>query len=411
MGSKKILFILSEYPPLTSPTALAASLVINEMAKKEEVYCLRIYDGSQKVNDPVQIFSLFPSKSNSAWSTSKIGTKLKRLIFRLRQTVLIPFYPIAHPVLQNKVNKLAIKICKKYNIDVVICVSFPFESIVAGNYIKRTLPQIKFVSYLIDAFACGTPPKYLPKVFSNRRRESYEKRMISNADLVIAMESGRDFYEGKKYAGNIKFLNPAFFDDAKVSLVPDQTNRFDCNNTTITIVYSGYLYLPDRDPTFIIKALSNVPQYRFRLQFVGRSEVNQVIEKEKKEINYEILCSGHVGHDELKQILNNANIFLHLGVSNSNAISGKIFEYMSYGKPIIALYFKDGEATLPYLNKYPFSCCIDMRKTSYEMAGKIIFDFINQCKGKTVPLNYVKEVFYTSTPEAFVHEIEMLGGE
>ncbi len=66
---------------------------------------------------------------------------------------------------------------------------------------------------------------------------------------------------------------------------------------------------------------------------------------------------------------------------------------------------------MPYLNKYPFSCCIDMRKTSYEMAGKIIFDFINQCKGKTVPLNYVKEVFYTSTPEAFVHEIEMLGGE
>lgn len=407
----KILFITSEYPPITSPTALAASFVIDEMAKKKDVYCLRVYGDSETNKEKVRVFSLLKNGRKTVRATNRISKIFDTILFRLRQIVLIPIYPIAHPFLQKRLNETATKLCKEYHIDTVICVSFPFESVVAGNDIKNKLPQIQFVPYLIDAYACGTPPKYLPRKYSNWRREAYEKKMLSNADMIIAMESGKSYYERKGYAENIKYLNPAFFVDNMFSSSFDKNDSAISNNEIITIVYSGYLYLPDRDPTFIIRALSSVPKYKFRLQFVGRSEVNNIIEKEKKEVDYEISCSGHVEHDELNKILNNADIFLHLGVSNSNAISGKIFEYMSYGKPIIALYFDDDEAALPYLKKYPLSCCINTRKTSFTEAGKIISDFIKSCNGKTISLKEVKELFYTSTTGAFVHEIEMLMDE
>ncbi len=403
MKEKKILFITSEYPPKNSPTALAASFVIDYLSNYNQVFCLIINsDENTEKKGNVSIVPL-KRKINLSFGSGFIA----KLLFRIRQIVLIPFYPVLYPLKQIRINKKAEEICITNNIDIIVCVSFPFESVIAGAYVKRILPRVKFIPYLIDAYACGTLPKYLPKKYSFSRKIEYEKKHIINSDLVIAMESSKDFYEKNKYINKISFLNPSFFAN---NLVKNGTKN-DIKvrqNRKITIVYSGYLYLPDRDPEYIIQVLSKICEYSFDLIFVGKKEKNIILKNEKEKSNVNIISIGHISHNELRDYLKNADCFLHLGVQNKNAISGKIFEYIGYGKPIISIFFNENEATLPYLNKYPLSCCINKSITTVEQAASIIRRFLKKTDNQIVDQMEMLNLFYTSTPKAFEDLLDTL---
>ncbi len=392
---KRILFITKEYPAITSPTALAVSSVIEAMRKDYDVYCLALQT-SVPVSKELEEHVFFLQKKSK-----KISPKFwSNFVFRLHQLLMSPFYPVFHPWQQAKLNHKALKICQQYHIDIVICVCFPFETIVSGSYIKKRLAQVKVVSYLIDAFACGTLPKYLPKIFAAFRKQCYEKKHIKNSDLIIAMESSKPYYQQQKepFYRDIQYLNPAF-------MLPPQTQRASNNSIIqkgkINIVYTGYLYLPDRNPTYIIRLLSSLNNKNIRLIFIGRAKIGHIIEHEKTSFSGDLIQVDFLPHEQLGPILNEADVLLHLGVSNNNAISGKIFEYMAYGKPIMGIYFKQKEATLPYLAKYPLACCINRETTSFEGAKKQLADFLQKSVGKKVPYPTVCQLFYTSTPEAF----------
>lgn len=398
---KRVLFITQEYPAKNSPTALAAFAVIEKLKENYDVYCLALEGSNANADSKV-----FYSEKENQKSHKK---SLDRILLRIRQLFMIPFYPVFHPLQQIKLNKKAFEICKQYGIDIVVCVSFPFEAVVAGNYIKKRIPGIKLVSYLIDAYACGTLPKYLPKAFAAYRKHNYERKYIKGSDLIIAMESSKFYYSKQKdrFYKNIQYLNPAFM------LPPKEYNTNDSSiiqRGKINIVYAGYLYLPDRNPTYIIRLLSSLNNNNIRLIFIGKSDIGQIIENEKKSFNGEILKLDFLPHDQLPGILKGADALLHLGVSNDNAISGKIFEYMSYGKPIICTYFKEKEATLPYLAKYPLSCCINSTVSSFEDAKIQLNNFLQKSLGKEISYSDVYKLFYTSTPDAFSDVIKQKFG-
>lgn len=393
---KRILFITGEYPAFASPTSLAASFVIDHSRNDYEVYCLSIRNnGNHKSTQNTRVIHM--SDNNGDILSAKFKS---RLWLRVNQILTIPIYPILHPKMQHKLNKKAFEICSKYKIDAIVGVSFPFEAVIAGAYVKKKIPEIIFIPYLIDAYSCGTPPKYLPQSYSNRRRLWYEHNAISNADGIIAMKSGREFYEKQEYEcyHKIYYLNPAFFVEPK-----RRTDKSDNHHLQgyINIVYTGYLYLPDRNPTYAIRLFSSLKSFKVRLTFIGRTEVKDIIEKEKKTFNGELSAPGFMKHEQLEDFLMNADFLLHMGVSNGSAISGKIFEYMSYGKPIIALYHDPNEATLPYLEKYPYAICINIKTTPVDIATILIEKFITENMGKVAEPSSLKALFYDSTPDAF----------
>lgn len=397
---KRVLFITNEYPVLASPTSLAASMVINNPKYDYEVFCLSIRN--IKRDNTAEGICTFNLSEKGGKIKSQNKTKL-----RISQFLTIPIYPVLHPYLQMILNRKSYEICLEQKIDIVISVSFPFESVIAGAYVKKRLPDIIFIPYLIDAFSCGTPPKYLPVNYSNKKRLKYEYKAIRNGDGIIAMESGRKFYEKQVYKcyHRFKYLNPAFFVGPKHCFSKCIENE---DNELIKVVYSGYLYLPDRDPTYAIRLLSSIEKYKFSLSFIGRNEANDIIETKRATFNGEILTPGFMKHEELEEVLANADFLLHLGVSNGRAISGKIFEYMSYGKPIIALYYDPNEATIPYLEKYPYAICINTSSTQMEDAVIALQKFITENIGKIADRESIEKLFYSSTPGAFwdvIHEI------
>ena len=108
--------------------------------------------------------------------------------------------------------------------------------------------------------------------------------------------------------------------------------------------------------------------------------------------------------------LKDADVLLNFGVDNPNAISGKIFEYIGFVKPIISTYFIDDEAVLPVLNKYPAALLLDERKEpkEYESAiGKFLADY----EKAQIDVGLIERTFKNNLPETYVETIEKVLNE
>lgn len=61
----------------------------------------------------------------------------------------------------------------------------------------------------------------------------------------------------------------------------------------------------------------------------------------------------------------------------------KIFDYMSFGKPIIHFYFSDDDVNVPWLNRYCNSFCVKISDNDYsDIANKLAL-FILSRSGAT----------------------------
>ncbi len=113
---------------------------------------------------------------------------------------------------------------------------------------------------------------------------------------------------------------------------------------------------------------------------------------------------GWVSHPELEEALEKADILLNIAEKDGKQISSKLFEYMSYGKPIIHFYYKDADVNLRYLRNYPLALCICNNRLSdeeREMVEKWILGVMNL----RVPMEVVESVFKEMTPAYVVEEI------
>ncbi len=410
---RRILFITNEYPPISSPTSIVVKPVIDTLKKEFSVYVLSI--GSKDIFDDSEKVYVVNGGLEKKYANKKNGLVhlFLRLNLRLKQFVNLPLYPVYRPFLQRKLEKAALSICKRNNIDCIVSVCFPQEAVAAGCYVKKKLPCIKYVPYIIDAFSGGTLPKYLPATIARRRKIEYESSVTGNADAIIAMESAKSFYSKTDIQTSRYYLNPALLIKPDNKYVEAKDLSFDLNKDKINVLYTGYLYYPDRDPSYIIQLLSELKITNLSLTFVGKcdKECEKIIQQEKKTFNGDLNLIPFVPHDELNHVLKSADVFLNLGVANSNAISGKIFEYMAFGKPILSICFDENDAALPYLKKYPLSCLINKYNDNYEDVVSKVGLFLENSIGKIVPYEIVEKLFYSSTPAAFCDCIKNVLGE
>lgn len=398
---RNVLFILSGYPAASSPTDLAAEPVIRDLRRDHNVFCLTRRGAGRPAHETVDGVEIFRVREHLlAGRKGGVCRALTALRFRITQLLTIPLYPKVTPFFERRFCRKARSVCRDKKIDTVISVCFPPEAVAAGYYVKKKLPDIIFVPYMIDAYACGTLPKFLPRSFTAKKLAARERRWIDAADRVIAMPASREFREKTFGDEKTRYLNPAF-----LSAPPRETEQTDgiLEKDRINVLFTGYLYLPDRDPGYVIRALDREDVC---LIFVGKDRVGDLWDRVSFKGTLKHI--GFMPHEKLAGLLAGADVLLNMGVSNSRAISGKIFEYMAFGKPILTTYFKEDDAALAYLARYPLSCTLDQTRLTAEEAAERFDAFVRETSGKQVPFETVRELFYDSTPEAFTEEIKTL---
>lgn len=108
------------------------------------------------------------------------------------------------------------------------------------------------------------------------------------------------------------------------------------------IVYTGMIYCGTRNPAPLFRAIKNIrknPSIKIVVEFFGKpGDLDAIVRSEGAEDF--VVHRGIVSHHESLQIQSNADLLLILETENANAVgvlTGKIFEYLASGRPILAV--------------------------------------------------------------------------
>lgn len=235
------------------------------------------------------------------------------------------------------------RLITRYKIDVVLVTAPPFSAFLIGNHLKRRYPRLKLISDFRDEwldFSYRTFAVYKsPSTF--RRVKNIERETVALADAVLTVtESHRRTIAGRY---------PGLKEEKLVHLAngydPEMFANFHPrphDGDKLIIAHLGTVYQIST-PARLLDALDGLPEAireRVELRFAGRITEPQRPLLEGRKVA--IRCLGFLPQSEAFRQAEVAD-FLFLSITDPNLASGKIYEYLAMGKPILALSPPGGE--------------------------------------------------------------------
>ena len=282
-------------------------------------------------------------------------------------------------------------IVMKYNITMVIPIAAYFTTISTALRLKKIIPSIEVITYLVDP--CSTNLLKPLSSFTLKRRRVLEKKFLAESKVVITTDIIKgDFYQ--KY-GELLLTNTYAFDFPNVIKMNYQKRNF---SNSIDFVYSGTIY-GGRNPSFCFKLFGMMHlENEVVITFIGTNDVKDHLN------NVTIKTMGYVSINESRQFLANADFLVLLGNKTTNQVPSKLFEYISFGKPIINLPQSPNCPTIKYLKKYPLAINIIEGEKPINEQVRELENFINKSYNKTIDWETINAKFYECTPKFFVEK-------
>lgn len=411
---KKILFLIQWYPSFRSANVNCDTNIIKELLNtgRYEIYCLSYKPKTRPKHEFVDGLHVYRFKRSLWWTKiqnlseknelkqHKFIFKLDRLFLRIRQLFTFPIYPVTEPFLCLHYYHKAKELYKKEHFDIVISEHFGVDTLYAGYLLKKNFPEIKFMPIFWDSLSGGFCPKFLPEWYCRYKKRALEKKVMTIADKGIVMESSlqHHFRTTSKYD---------YFNKLQVLNIPylykrvDQSGKLEYPKTGLHFVYSGTM--SQRNPDYILKLLSALGSTK--VTFICNTSYHSDIYKHN--FNGVLECLPYMPYAELTSQLKTADVLFNIGVRESTAISGKIFDYMGYCKPIISTIFIDNEASIQYIEKYPQGMIVDERLPIEQNLEKLIA-FLEYCSHSSFSFAEVAQNFSSALPDSFVKLIDGL---
>ncbi len=403
---QRVMFLLDYYIPNASPNGVCVEKVAKCFVQNGwgvAVVCFRSpQQPDVEVRDGIEIYRVCdpgPTHKNTKIDAIKFYSKWlipSQFPITERKQVTQQLFDGAERLLQTQ----------KY--DVVVCVHLPVETLIAGTRIKERYPDIVVVSYMLDSLSGGFIPRFLPEAFARKRKLIWENNLFKKLDKVILMQSSRKHHEDhlsmEEWYDNAVYLDIPLLEKNLVSMRCEKDESY-----RAVITFCGLLNDPYRHVRHFVEIAKRCKQYKF--VFAGSSNIETELKEFQNEEDSNIVYLGQIQHSEVEKLLSKSDVLLNLGVTVPSAISGKIFEYMSYGKPIVSTYSIDNEACIPYLSKYQLGLLIDERTGNIEQQAEQLCHFVEKTKKQKIDFSTMEKVFYKNTPQAFVDYLEMVAQE
>ena len=401
---KKILFVGGRYYPKASPNSICFQNIIDELPEdKYEVSVLCYKDGLEdtskaktiKISRGLIQTILYKFEDRKS-SISSIIVRILLLLQKIKHIAFYCVWPWCDPVVTLRAIRAVKKANQTHHYDIIVAVHMPLSSLIVAHIMKKKHPGIQYIAYFLDSLSGGAPPRFMSEETYSRKAIKWERKLLSNADDIVFMESSRDYhekiYQNTELVSRITYLDLPML-RRRAPMPEEDKNLF---------VYVGSLAPSVRSPEFFLKVFSTVDDDNWRLVFIGDDTCDVLNEYAQKDKRIKVI--GRCRHEEAIRYEEKATILINLGNKNPNLTPSKVFEYMSFCKKIVSTYPIDNEPSTIYLKKYPCSLLLDERGDVLEAARKLQ-SFV---KDKQCPVKYkeVEQRFFANTPEAFIHIIE-----
>jgi glycosyltransferase involved in cell wall biosynthesis len=228
-------------------------------------------------------------------------------------------------------------------IDIVLVSAPPFSSLLIGNRLKRDFPILKLVSdfrdewldFYLNAF------EYFRSDSIRRHATRIEAETVHNSDLVLSITNSCVNTIRSRYPSlpDDRFLclpngfDPAMFADFQPKPHGEQVLR---------VAHVGTVY-PTATPRFYLDALDALDdrtRARISTHFVGRvtdEERGSMLKRKSHIVEH-----GFVPQSQAVEAMAEADVLL-LTMTDPSFTSGKIYDYLATGKPILAISPRGGE--------------------------------------------------------------------
>jgi glycosyltransferase involved in cell wall biosynthesis len=228
----------------------------------------------------------------------------------------------------------------------------------------------------------------LPKLKIIKKFDQYlENSVLKNASAITMVSP--NFFSNNIHRRKLKII-PNGFDLSDMKVV-----KKNLPSEKFTIKYMGSLKSRQYVDSFfvLLKELSENNELRknIRVEFIGLMDPLAHKKILEKNILIEILFLGYLPHDQALGRIADADLLLHvIGVSNlaKSVATGKLFEYLMIGRPILSYGPKGGQAD----------------RILNETGGGKLYDYSDKDGAKEYILNHYhrwkrKEVTFTPNPE------------
>jgi glycosyltransferase involved in cell wall biosynthesis len=234
------------------------------------------------------------------------------------------------------------QVVKKYGIDAILVTAPPFSAFLVGNAIKRAFPAVRLISdfrdewlrFFLSTFEFQNSP------YIRRRSESIERATVELSDVVVSVTAPLVDELRNRYSGQPggKFVCiPNGYDPAAFA----NFHRRAHEGSKVVITYVGTVYSAT-SPLCYFEALDALPESlraRIETRFIGRVAEDQ---RDLLESRRDIKLLGYVPQAEALRHMEETD-YLLLTMTDPTCVTGKIYEYLATGKPILAFSPPGGE--------------------------------------------------------------------
>jgi len=417
---KKILIMMGSYFPKPMANGICTHQIALELKKNGydvHVICFNksgdlkedTYEGIIIHRVKMRMFfrlRFYAEDNINTWK-GKCIYKVAMIINKIKKLIYAPFYPMTSPIFIYRYYKLAKRLHKENNFDIIISVYNPLEALIAGSMMKKKYKEINFAIYILDTLSNSPKVKFLSKSWTEWKGWQWEKRIYKYADIIFNMKCHEEHHKKERY--------DKYIDKMKIVDIPlftnfnNDTKQF-CNpfdKYNIQWVYSGTLYLGGRDPEYLCKIFTELNnKYNNRLHFYSRGNCEHIIIKYQDKSNDTIVRHGYVDRHEMLQAISYADILISIGNQESDMIPSKIFEYISTGKKIIHFYKSFNDSSIVYYKDYANVLLINENDNFFENINAIK-KFIYH-KQNDILVDNLKKIYIKNTPEYTVNFIKKI---
>ena len=301
-----------------------------------------------KTSEPFLIYNLLQGKTKKEATIALSGVQNNKSLFKklalwLRANL---FVPDARKGWKPYAINAEEKIIKNEKIKAIITTGPPHSTHLTGLYLKKKYD----IPWLMDFRDPWTNIYYNTQL--NRPKsvvekdKNFENQALMNADALTTVSN----ILKDEFTDRIAFANVIYngFDEDDVAPLIKQHLKTD----KFTISYVGSLK-PKHDVVTLWEALEELVieniefKNDFVLRFTGKTDNNIINTLKSSKINTNIILDGYVTHIEAVEKMCSANMLLFIvpiAENNKLNITGKIFEYIASGTPLLPFGPLDGEA-------------------------------------------------------------------
>lgn len=239
----------------------------------------------------------------------------------------------------------ACRLIESEKIKYIITTSPPHSTQLIGLKLKKKYPGIKWIADLRDPWTdiyyydlfCHTPA-------ARKIDRYYEKLVLSSADRIITV--------GKSLKELFSFKIPGTENKSEVISNGYDNTDFEgikpLNPDEFTISYIGTLSDSYNLSGFLDALAGFVSEgFRVRLKFIGMVSPGQKSLILAKTVKFSVDFIAYADHKTaIKYMMESSALLLIIPdhTSNRSIITGKIFEYLASGKPVLCIGPEDGDA-------------------------------------------------------------------